>query len=75
MDPTLILNDKSKEKVLAEKMKKKYFTARGTRGIIIKRINNEMTQLSANILACKLLRKFRKDEVPVGVIAVATQCT
>jgi hypothetical protein len=38
MDPALILDDKSKEKVLAEEMKKKYGTTRGTRGIIIKGI-------------------------------------
>jgi hypothetical protein len=74
MDPALILDDKSKEKALAEEMKKKYGTARGTRGIIIKWINNAVTQLGANILACKLLRKCRKDEVPAGVIAVAAQC-
>jgi hypothetical protein len=74
MDPALILDDKSKEKALAEEMKKKYGTARGTRGIIIKWINNAATQLGAKILACKLLRKCRKEEVPAGVIAVAAQC-
>ena len=74
MDPTLILDDKSKEKALAEEMKKKYGTDRGMRGIIIKRINDAATQLGANILACKLLRKCLKDEVPVGVIAVVAQC-
>jgi hypothetical protein len=36
MDPTLILDDKSKEKVLVEEMKKKYGTTRVTRGIMIK---------------------------------------
>jgi hypothetical protein len=36
MDPMLILDDKSKEKVLAEEMKNKYGIARGMRGIIIK---------------------------------------
>jgi hypothetical protein len=36
MDPTLILDDKSKEKALVEEMKNKYGTARGTRGIMIK---------------------------------------
>jgi hypothetical protein len=75
MDPTLILDDKSKEKVLTEEMKKKYGTARGMRGIIIKQINNVATQLGTNILACKFLRKCRKEEVPAGVIAVAAQCT
>jgi hypothetical protein len=75
MDPMLILDDKSKEKALAEEMKKKYGITRGTRGIMIKQINNVATQLGATILACKLIRKFYKDEVPVGVIAVAAQCT
>jgi hypothetical protein len=74
MDPTLILDDKSKEKTLAEEMKKKYGIDRGTRGIIIKRINNVVTQLGTKILACKLLRKFRKDEVPPGFIVVPSQC-
>jgi hypothetical protein len=74
MDPALILDDKSKEKALAEEMKKKYGTDKGTRGIIIKRINYVVTQLGAKILACKILRKFRKDKAPAGVIAVAAQC-
>jgi hypothetical protein len=74
MDLALILDDKSKEKKLAEEMKKKYATDRGTRGIINKWINNVATQFGAKILVCKLLRKCRKDEVPIGVIVVATQC-
>jgi hypothetical protein len=71
MDPALILDDKSKEKSLVEEMKKKYGTSRGTREIIIKHINNVATQLGTNILSCKLLRKFCKDKVPLGVITVA----
>jgi hypothetical protein len=43
MDLTLILDDKSKEKALEEEMKNQYGTSRGTRGIIIKRINNTAT--------------------------------
>jgi hypothetical protein len=71
---TQFLDDKTKEKSLAEEMKKKYDTDRGTRGIIIKRINDVMTQMATKILACKLLRKCRKEEVPAGVVAVAAQC-
>jgi hypothetical protein len=40
MDPTLFLDDKTKEKMIEEEMKKKYGITRGTRGIIVKRINN-----------------------------------
>jgi hypothetical protein len=75
MDPALIMGDKSKEKVLAEEMKKKYGTTRGMRGIMIKRVNNAATQLDAKILACKLVRKCCKEEVPARVIAVVAQCT
>jgi hypothetical protein len=71
MDLALILDDKSKEKTLAEEMKKKYGIDRGTRGIIIKRINNVMTRLGTKILSYKQLRKCRKDEAPAGVIIVA----
>jgi hypothetical protein len=55
-------------------MKKKYGIDRGTRGIIIKWINNVAMQLGTKIIACKLLRKFCKDEVPARVIAIAAQC-
>jgi hypothetical protein len=57
MDPTQFLDEKTKEKALTEEMKKKYGTDRGTRGIIIKRINDVTTQMATKIMACKLLRK------------------
>jgi hypothetical protein len=74
MDPALFLDEKTKEKVLAEEMKNKYGTARGTRGIIIKRIKNATTQLGTKILACKLMRKCRREEVPSRVVVVAAKC-
>jgi hypothetical protein len=74
MDPTQFLNGKTKEKEIVEDMKNKYVTNRGTRGIIIKMINDVATQMDTKIMACKLLRKFRKEEVLDGVIAIAAQC-
>jgi hypothetical protein len=74
MDLVLFLDEKTKEKALEEEMKKKYGTDRGTRGIIIKRINDVATKLGTQILACKLLIKCRREEVPAGVVAVAAQC-
>jgi hypothetical protein len=74
MDPTQFLEDKTKEKALAEEMKKKYGTERGSRGIIIKRISDIATRMATKIMACKLLRKCRKEEVSVGVVAAAAQC-
>ena len=74
MDPAQFLDNKTKEKALVEDMKKKYCTDRGMRGIIIKRINDVATQMVTKILACKLLRKYHREEVSVGVIAVVAQC-
>jgi hypothetical protein len=59
---------------LVEEMKKKYDTERGSRGIIIRRISDTATRMATKIMACKLLRKCRKEEVSVGVVATATQC-
>jgi hypothetical protein len=55
-------------------MKKKYGTKRGSRGIIIKHISDAATRMATKIMACKLLRKCLKEEVPVGVVAVVAQC-
>jgi hypothetical protein len=57
-----------------EEMKKKYGTDRGTRGIIINRINDVATQMGAKILAYNLLRKCHREEVSAGVVIVAAQC-
>jgi hypothetical protein len=74
MDPVQFLDDKAREKVVVEEMKKKYCTNRGTRGIISKRINDVATQLGAKILSCKLLRKCYREEVSAGVFFVTAQC-
>jgi len=55
-------------------MKKNYCTTKGKIGIIIKQIKNASMQLGVKILACKLLRKCRKEEVSAGVVAVVTKC-
>jgi hypothetical protein len=58
MDPTKFLDDKSREKALAEEMKKKYGTDRGTRGIIIKRINDAATQLGTKNISLQVAKKM-----------------
>jgi hypothetical protein len=74
MDPAQFLNDKTKEKSLAEEMKNKCGTKRGIRRIIIKRISDATTKMGTKNMACKMLRKFRKEEVLVGVVIVVEQC-
>jgi hypothetical protein len=60
------LDDKTKEKSLAEEMKQTYGTERGSRGIIINRISEPMMRLETKLMACKLLRKCRKEECQQG---------
>jgi hypothetical protein len=74
MDLAQFLEDKTKEKSLTKEMKKKYGTERGTCKIIVKWICDIATIMVMKIMACKLLRKFHKEEVSVGVVAATTQC-
>jgi hypothetical protein len=42
--------------------------------IIIKWISDATTRMETKLMACKLLHKCRKEEVPAGVVATTTQC-
>jgi hypothetical protein len=66
--PETDLEEKPKEKVIAEEMKNKFNTDKGSRGLIINRINEHVTRLATNLLACQLLRKCHKEEALAGVI-------
>jgi hypothetical protein len=59
---------RTKEKALAEEMKKTYSTEKGSWGIIINMINEPVKRLETKLMACKLLRKCHKEEELVGVI-------
>ena len=66
--PEKYLDEKTKEKTLAEEMKKTYGTVKGSRGIVISRLNKHVTRLEMKRMAYKVLRKYCKEEAPVGVI-------
>jgi hypothetical protein len=68
------LDEKTKEKALAEEMNNTYGTKRGSHRIIIKRISGITTRLATKIMACKLLKKSCKEEFHVGLIVAATKC-
>jgi hypothetical protein len=72
MDPAQFLEEKTKEKSLAEEMKKKYDIERGSHGIIIKCISDIATRMATKIMACKFLRKCCKEEVPTPQCAKGT---
>jgi hypothetical protein len=73
--PAQYLDDKTKEKALTEEMKKTCGMERGSCKIILKRISNIITRMATQLMACKLLHKCHKEEVPIGVVVAVTQCT
>lgn len=68
-DPTDI--DRTSSKVgLAETMKAKYQLEKGKNGYVIESINDHVVRVTIQLLASKLMRKCRVDEVLALVIAV-----
>lgn len=73
-NPASLFFDKKNEKVLAESMKEKLHTFNGQRGMDVASICDPRVRFATQALACKLLIKCKKDQVPFAVIAVAKQC-
>jgi len=66
------MDDKTKKRTLAEEIKKTYGTVRGSRGIVINRINEPAKRLEMKLVEYKFLRNFCKEEALVGVVVVVT---
>jgi len=47
-------------------MKEKFHNFRGKMGLDVKKIHDDNVRFTMHLLACKLLHKCRKDEVPVS---------
>jgi hypothetical protein len=73
-DPTLLFVDKKNDKTLSESMREKFHTVRGVRRLDVPSICDPTIRIVMQALACKLLRKCRKDQVPIGVIVAAEKC-
>lgn len=58
---------------LTEAMKKKFKLDKMKWGYAIFRINNPATKLATKILARKVMRKCRADDVPAPMISLASQ--
>ena len=74
VDPTTLFTNKAGEKALSKTMKDKFYTFRGERWLYVENISDDVVQFLTQVLACKLLRKYHKDEVSATVIAVAKKC-
>jgi hypothetical protein len=59
-----LFTDKTQEKSLAKIMKEKYGTFREVRRLDVTSINDDTIRFVTQVLACMLLRKCRKYQVP-----------
>lgn len=71
-DPANISEGKSDDLAIAEAMKKKFKLENKKRGYAISSINNAAVKVTMQILAGKVMRKCRTNEVPTLVVALAT---
>lgn len=65
---------KSGDLALAEAMKKKYKLERKYRGYVISSIRDKGVHVATQLLAKKVMRKCRANEVLATVVALAEQC-
>lgn len=65
---------KGSDLALAESMKAKYKLEIKKRGYAISSIKDKGVHIATQLLASKVMRKCRVDEVPVPVVALAEQC-
>lgn len=65
---------KSEDLVLAEDMKKKYKLDKKKRGYIISNIKDKGVCVATQLLAGKVIRKCRGNEVTAPVVMLAKQC-
>jgi hypothetical protein len=73
-DPSLIFSDKKNEKALLESMKEKFHTFQGQHDLDVAIICDPTIRFVTQELSFKLLRKCRKDQVPVIFIATIEKC-
>ena len=59
---------------LVEAMKKKYKLEKKKRGYVISDIKDKGVRIATQLLAKKVMRKCRGDEVLAPVVALAKQC-
>lgn len=73
-DPATITR-KGSNLALAKAMKAKYKLEKKKRGYAISSIKDKGVHIETQLLAGKVMRKCRADEVPVPVVALDEQCT
>jgi hypothetical protein len=68
------LDNKASKKEIAELVKEQFGTKKGNKGIFLRDINNNVERFTNKLMACKVLRRCRKEEAIEGFIIVTAQC-
>jgi hypothetical protein len=55
-----LIDNKAREKEIIELVKEKIDPSKGNMGIVLRDINDNAIRFTSKLMACKLLRKFRK---------------
>ena len=59
---------------LAQHMKDRFGLTKGKRGYQTLTIWHQSIRFAVDLLACKLMRKCRPNEVPVSIVSIAVNC-
>jgi hypothetical protein len=73
-DPLLLFSDKKNEKALSKSMEENFHTHKGVHSLDVASICDHTVRFLTQALACKLLRKFQKDQVLANVIEENEKC-
>jgi len=65
---------KDQDHAIAESMKKNFRLVKGKRGYDINLISDQAVHFPVHILAEKLMRTCRANEIPMSVVSLAMQC-
>ena len=74
LNPAKEFGRKTSERELAEQMKKKIELIKKPHGYSITSINNPAVKIATKILARKVMRKCRANEVPAPVVTIVANC-
>ena len=73
-DPGIEFVGKHEDMKLAQHMKERFRLTKGKRGYQTSTIQHQNIRFAAELLACKLMRKCRPNEVPAPIVSIAANC-
>jgi len=73
-DPNLLFANKKHDRIVSEAMRENFHNIRGVHRMDVPIIYDPTIIFVTQELVCKLLKKCRKNQVSIGVIALTEKC-